>query len=51
MREINGSTTKGGWGSKMIPKYWTLEGKNRTLGGGGGVKMVANRRTSFMDVP
>ena len=22
-----------GGGSKMTPKYWTLEGKNRTLGG------------------
>ena len=28
----------GGGGSKMIPKNGTLEGKNRTLGGGGGQK-------------
>ena len=30
-----------GGGSKMTQKYWTLESKNRTLGGGGS-KMVAN---------
>ena len=41
-----------GGGSKMTPKYRTLQGKNRTsVGGEGGSKMVANRRTSFMDVP
>ena len=28
----------GGWGSEMTPKNWTLEGKNRTLGGMGGQK-------------
>ena len=42
-------------GSKMIAKYWTLEGKNRTLGGRGvGMgesKIIENRRRSFMDVP
>ena len=32
-----------GGGSKMTPKNRTLEGKNRTLGGGGGFK---NRRKS-----
>ena len=32
----------------MTPKIRTLEGKNRTLGGDGGVK---NRRTSLMDDP
>ena len=35
-------------GSEMTPKNRTLEGKNRTLGGDGGVK---NRRTAFMDDP
>jgi hypothetical protein len=35
----------------MTPKNWTLEGKNWTLGGDGGSKIVKNRRTSFMDVP
>ena len=37
----------------MTLKYRTFEGKNRTLGGGGvgGLKMVANCQTSFMDVP
>ena len=35
----------------MTPKNWTLEGKNRTLGGEGGSKIVENRRTSFMYVP
>ena len=32
----------------MTPKNRTLEGKNRTLGGDGGVK---NRLTSLMDDP
>ena len=35
----------------MTPKNRTLEGKNRTLGGEGGSKIVENRRTSFMYVP
>ena len=35
----------------MIPKNRTLEGKNWTLGGEGGSKIVENRRTSFMYVP
>ena len=35
----------------MTPKIWTLEGKNRTLGGEGGSKIVENLRTSFMCVP
>jgi hypothetical protein len=32
-----------GGGSKMTQKYWTLESKNRTLGGGG----VKNGRKFF----
>ena len=35
----------------MSQKNRTLEGKNRTLGGEGGLKIVENRRTSFMHVP
>ena len=35
----------------MTQKNRTLEGKNRTLGGEGGLKIVENRRTSFMHVP
>ena len=35
----------------MAQKNRTLEGKNRTLGGEGGSKIVENRRTSFMYVP
>ena len=35
----------------MTQKNRTLEGKNRTLGGEGGSKIVENRRTSFMHVP
>ena len=35
----------------MIQKNRTLEGKNRTLGGEGGSKIIKNRRTSFMYVP
>ena len=35
----------------MTQKNRTLEGKNRTLGGEGGSKIVENRRTSFMYVP
>ena len=35
----------------MTPKNRTLEGKNQTLGGEGGSKIVENRRTSFMYVP
>ena len=38
-------------GSKMTPKNRILEGKNWTLGGDGGSKIVKNRRTSFMDDP
>ena len=37
------SDFRGGGGSKMTQKNRTLEGKNRTLGGEGGVK---NRRKS-----
>ena len=33
-------------GSELTQKNRTLEGKNRTVGGDGGVK---NRRTSFMN--
>ena len=29
------SDFRGGWGSEITPKNRTLEGKNRTLGGGG----------------
>ena len=35
----------------MTQKNRTLEGKNRTLGGEGGSKIVKNCRTSFMYVP
>ena len=35
----------------MNQKNWTLEGKNRTLGGMGETKIVKNHRTSFMDDP
>ena len=35
----------------MTPKNRTLEGKNWTLGGEGGSKIVENRRTSFKHVP
>ena len=35
----------------MTQKNRTLEGKNRTLGGEEGSKIVENRRTSFMYVP
>ena len=35
----------------MTQKNRTLEGKNRTLGGEGGSKIIENRRTSFMHVP
>ena len=35
----------------MTQKNRTLEGKNRTLGGEGGSKIVENCRTSFMHVP
>ena len=45
------SDFRGGGGSKMTQKNRTLEGKNRTLGGEGGAKIVENRRTSFMHVP
>ena len=49
---INDVRFKGGMGgSEMTPKNWTLEGKNRTLGGDGGSKIVKNRRTSLMDAP
>ena len=35
----------------MTQKNRTLEGKNRTLGGEGGSKIIKNCRTSFMYVP
>ena len=35
----------------MTPKNRTLEGKNRTLGGDGGLEMTQKHRTSFMHVP
>ena len=38
-------------GDEMTPKNWILEGKNRTLRGDGGSKIVKNRRTSFMNDP
>ena len=41
---------RGDGGSEMTPKNRTLEGKNRTLGGDGGSKIIKNRRTSLMDV-
>ena len=50
-RPLMMSDFRGGWGSEMTTKNWTLEGKNRTLGGNGGSKIVKNRRTSFMDDP
>ena len=37
-------------GSEMTPKNWTSEGKNRTLKGDRGSKIVKNRRTSYMEV-
>ena len=40
-----------GGGSEMTPKNRTLEGKNWTLGGNGGSKIVKNRRASFMNDP
>jgi hypothetical protein len=39
-----------GW-SEMTPKNRTLEGQNRTLGGGVGGGGVKNRLTSLMDDP
>ena len=45
------SDFRGDGGSEMTPKNRTLEGKNRTLAGVGLVKIVKNRRISFMDVP
>ena len=46
------SDFRGGWGgAEMTPKNRTLEGKNRTLGGDGGSKIVKNRRTLLMDDP
>ena len=39
---------RGDGGSEMTPKNRTLEGKNWTIAGDGGVK---NRQTSFMDDP
>ena len=45
------SDFRGGGGSKMTPKNRTLEGKDRTLGGEGGSKIVENCRTSFMYIP
>ena len=45
------SDFRGGGGSKMTPKNRTLEGKNWTLEGERGSKIVENRRTSFMYVP
>ena len=38
-------------GGGMTPKNRTLEGKNRTLGGDEGSKIVKNRRTALMDDP
>ena len=45
------SDFRGEGGSNMTQKNRTLEGKNRTLVGEGGLKIVENRRTSFMHVP
>ena len=45
------SDFRGGWGSKMTPQNRTLEGKNRTLGGDGGLKLTKKHRTLFMYVP
>ena len=44
------SDFRGGGGSKMTQKNWTLEGKNWTIGGRGS-RMAKKSRTSFMDVP
>ena len=35
----------------MIPKEWTLEGKNQKFWGDGGSKIVKDRQISFMDGP
>ena len=47
------SDFRGDGGSEMTPKNRTLEGENRTIGGDadGGLKIIKNRRTLFMDVP
>ena len=45
------SDFRGGGGSEMTPKYWTLEGKNGTLRGDGVSKIVKNRQTALMDDP
>ena len=41
-RPLMMSDFRGEEGSKMTPKNWTLEGKNRTLGGDWGSKIVKN---------
>ena len=43
------SDFRGDGGSEMTPKNRTLEGKNRTLGGNGGSKIIKNHK--FMDDP
>ena len=45
------SDFRGDGGSEMTPENRTSEGKNWTLGGMGGQKIVKNCRTSLMDVP
>ena len=45
------SDFRGGGGSKMAPKNWITEGKNRIKGGRGGVKNDSKNRTSFMNDP
>ena len=44
------SNFRGGGGSKMTPKNWIIEGKNRITGEGGS-KMTQQNRTSFMHDP
>ena len=50
MKRRKGQNSAKQW-SEMTPINRTLEGKNRTLGGDGGSKIVKNRRTSLMDDP
>ena len=44
------SDSRGEGGSKMTPKNWIIEGKNR-IKGGRGSKMTQKNRTSFMHDP
>ena len=41
-RPLMMSDFRGDGGSEITPKNWTLEGKNQTLGGMGGSKIVGH---------